>query len=188
MAAPAQAGPFWTVLEYLDLERHSAVKHEYHGGQVYAMAGGTQAHSLIAGNAYAALRSAVRGTGCRALTSDMKIRQSSEDYVYADAVVTCDPRDDVPSREWIEYPVLVVEVLSRTTERHDRGDKFDGYKQMGTLREYVLVNSRRRAVVVWRRDDAGEWRATEYGPDEAVTLTSVPASLPQDLLYEDSGL
>ena len=188
MAAQAQAGPFWTVQEYLDLERHSTVKHEYHGGRVYAMASGTQAHSLIAGNAYAALHSAVRGTGCRALTSDMKIRQSLEDYVYANAVVSCAPSDNVPSRDWIAAPVLVVEVLSLHTERHDRSDKFDGYKQLASLREYVLIDSRRWAVEVWRLDEAGVWRPIVYGPEEAVALTSVAVSLPLDLLYEDSGL
>src|SRR5919206_186678 len=109
----AQVGPLWTVEEYLLLERYSTVKHEYHGGYVYAMAGGSQAHSQIAGNMYALLRAGVRGSGCRALNPDIKIRQAPDDYVYADAVVTCDPRDDVPGQDWIDYPTLVVEVWRR---------------------------------------------------------------------------
>ena len=188
MVAQAQEGPFWTVEQYRDMEAHSTVKHEYHHGQVYAMAGGTLAHSVIAVNTCSLLRTAVRGTGCVALNSDMKIRQSLEDYVYPDASVTGDPNDVCPNQVWIDHPVLVVEVLSRHTERHDRGDRFDGYKQLASLREYVLIDSRRRAVEVWRLDEVGTWLATLYGLDEAITLTSVAVTLPMDLLYEDCGL
>lgn len=188
MVAQAQEGPFWTVEQYRDMEAHSTVRHEYHAGQVYAMAGGTQEHNLIAGNVFALLRSAVRGSGCRAFNPDMKVRQSLEDYVYPDASVTCDPSDVRPGQDWIDYPVLIVEVLSRHTARHDRGDKFDGYKQLASLREYVLIESRRREVEVWRRDDAGLWRRTAYGPAEDFVLTSVPLTLSMDQLYEDSGL
>src|SRR3954447_19076077 len=116
MVARQQVGPLWTVEEYLVLERYSAVKHEYHGGYVYALAGGSQAHSQIAGNVYALLRAGVRGSGCRPLGPDIKIRRSPDDYVYSDAVVTCDSHDDVPGQDWIDYPTLVVEVLSPSTE------------------------------------------------------------------------
>ncbi|MDQ2830891.1 MAG: Uma2 family endonuclease, partial [Chloroflexota bacterium] len=119
-----QVGPLWTVEQYLSLERYGKDKHEYHGGYVYAMAGGSQAHSQIAVNVVALLRTGMRGSGCRALNADIKVRQSPDDYVYTDAVVTCDPRDNAPRRDWIDDPTLVVEVLSSSTERHDRGDKF----------------------------------------------------------------
>ncbi len=183
-----QVGPLWTVEQYLSLERYSAVKHEYHGGYVYAMAGGSQDHSQIAGNIYTLLRTGVRGIGCRALTPDIKIRQSPSDYVYSDAVVTCDPRDHAPGQDWIDYPTLVVEVLSPSTARHDRGDKFEGYKAIPTFREYVLVEYRRRKVEMWTRDDAGTWTATTYGPGDDIALTSVAVTLPMDLVYEDSGI
>lgn len=188
MVAHRQEGPYWTVEEYLALERYSTVKHEYHGGYVYAMAGGTQAHSQIAGNIYALLRVGVRGSGCRALNSDIKIRQAPDDFVYADAVVACDPRDNVPGQDWIDSPSLVVEVLSPSTKRHDRGDKFTGYQNIPTFREYALVEYRRREVTVWRRDDAGRWADTTYGPGDDVPLESVALTLPMDLIYEDSGL
>ena len=188
MVAQSQEGPFWTVEQYLDMEEHSTVKHEYHSGQVYAMAGGTQVHSLIAVSVCSLLRAAVRGSGCRAFNSDMQVRQSLEDYVYPDASVTCDPNDIRPDQVWIDQPVLVVEVLSRHTERHDRGDKFDGYKQIASLREYVLIESQRREVEVWRRDDAGVWRCTPYAPSEDIALTSVPLTASMDQIYEDSGI
>src|SRR5919197_3200338 len=181
MVAQPQIGPIWTVEQYLVLERYSTVKHEYHGGYVYALGGGLQAHSQIAGNMYALLRTGVRGSGCRALNPDIKIRQAPDDFVYADAVVTCDPRDDVPGQDWIDYPTLVVEVLSRSTERYDRAGKFEGYKNIRTFREYVLVEYRRRAVEVWRRDAAGTWSLTTYGPGDDVALESVVLTLPMDL-------
>jgi Uma2 family endonuclease len=183
-----QLGPHWTVEQYLALERRSPVKHEYHGGYAYAMAGGSQAHSQIAVNIVTLLRTGVRGSACRVLNADIKIRQTPADFVYPDAVVTCDPRDDVPTREWIAYPTLVVEVLSKSTAKHDRGDKFEGYKAIPSFREYVLVEYRRREVTVWRRDEAGTWSATTYGPGEDVVLESLALVLPMDLIYEDSGL
>lgn len=188
MVARQQVGPLWTVEQYLTLERYSPVKHEYHDGYVYAMAGGSQAHSQIAGNVYALLRVGVRGSGCRALNPDIQIRQSADDYVYPDAVVTCDSRDNVPDRAWIEHPMLVVEILSPSTERHDRGDKFEGYKNIAAFREYMLVDYRRREVAVWLRDDSGAWTLTTYESGEDVALTSVALTLPMDLIYEDSGL
>lgn len=183
-----QVGPVWTVEDYLTLERQGTVKHEYHGGCVYAMFGGSQSHSQIAGNVYTLLRGAVRGTGCRALTFDIKIRQSPSDYVYADAVVTCDPRDSVPGQDWIAYPILIVEVLSPSTERHDRGDKFEGYNNISTFREYLLVESRQPRVAVWRRDEAGGWAETVHGPGERIVLRHVALELSVDAVYEDSGL
>src|SRR5438105_11129887 len=116
------------------------------------------------------LRTGVRGSGRRALNPDIKIRQSPDDYVYSDAVVTCDPRDDVPGQDWIDYPTLVVEVLSPSTERCDRAGKFEGYKNIATVREYVLAEYRRRQGEVWRRDAAGAWTSTIYGPADDVVL------------------
>ncbi len=182
------SGPFWTVEQYLEFERHNGSKHEYHDGYVYAMAGGTQADSQIAVNMVSLLRAAVRGSGCRALNSDIKIRQSAKDYVYAAAVVTCDHRDYVPGQDWIEYPTLVVEVLSPSTEKYDRGAKFEGYKLIAGLREYILIDYRGRAVAVWRRSELDMWSQTECGPGDDIRLESVGLTLTVDQIYEDSGI
>jgi Uma2 family endonuclease len=186
----AQAsGPYWAVDDYLAFERNNGSKHEFHDGYVYAMAGGTQADSQIAVNIVSMLRAAVRGTGCRALNSDIKIRQSARDYVYADAVVTCDQRDFMPDQDWIEYPTLVVEVLSPSTEKYDRGAKFEAYKLIASLREYVLVDYRGRAVESWRRaDHHEEWTKTEYGPSDNVLLENVGLTVTMDQVYEDAGV
>ena len=183
-----QVGPLWTVQGYLDMERSSTVKHEYHHGYVYAMSGGTQAHSQIAVNLLTLLRTGIRGSDCRALNSDIKVQQSPDDFVYPDAVVTCDPRDRAFGQDWIDYPTLVVEVLSPSTERYDQGKKFEEYKAIPTFREYVLVEQRRREVEVRGRDAAGPWTSTTYGPADDVVLHSLALTLPMDLIYEDSGV
>ena len=188
MAVELQFGPVWTVEQYLEMESQSPIKHEYHGGYVYAMSGGTQAHSLIALNIASLLRSATRGGSCRVFNADVKVRQSAEHYVYPDVVVTCDARDYAPSRVWVEYPILVAEVLSKSTERHDRGDKFAGYKRISTMREYVQVGYKRREVEVRRRIDAEDWTVSSYGPGGEVTLESVSLTLSLDQIYEDSDL
>jgi len=188
MVARLQGGPLWSIDQYLALERYSPIKHEFHGGYVYAMAGGTQAHSQIAVNVVSFLRTAVRASDCRVLNSDIKVRQSQDDFVYTDAVVTCDPQDRAAGQDWIDYPVLIVEVLSPSTEKHDRGDKFEGYKALPSLREYVLIDYRRRAVEVWRRDDAGHWFSTMYGQGQDIVLQTVGPALSLDVVYEDSGL
>ena len=108
--------------------------------------------------------------------------------MYPDAVVTCDPRDDLLSQDWIDYPTLIVEVLSPSTERHDRGAKFERYKNIPTFREYVLVGYRQRTVEVWCRDDGGTWTSTTFGPPDEVTLASVHFTLLMDQIYEDNGL
>lgn len=187
MVAASQQGSLWSVDEYLRMERYSTIKHEFHDGYVYAMSGGTQAHNIIALNMAAFIRAVVRGGACRVFTSDIKVRQSPGDYVYPDVAVSCDPRDDVPERDWIEHPVLIVEVPSRSTEKHDRGDKFEGYEALASLQDYVLVEYKQKAVEVWRRDDAGQWTMTSYGPGQDVSLQSVSATMSLDRIYEDSG-
>jgi Uma2 family endonuclease len=170
------------------MERQNSVKHEYHSGYVYAMSGDTLAHNLISGNVHRLLRIAGGGGPCQAFIADIKVRQSKDNYVYPDIVVTCEARDFALGRDWIDYPALVVEVLSRSIERHDRGDKFEGYKQIPTLREYVLISYKRREVEVRRRIDADDWTVLTYGPGSELTLESVGLTLSLDAIYEDSGL
>ncbi len=101
--------------------------------------------------------------------------------------VSYGPRDDVLERDWIEHPGLIVGVLSRSTEKHDRGDKFEGYKDLASLQDYVLVEYKRQAVEVWRRGAAGQWTVTSYEPGQDVSLQSVSATMSLDLICEDSG-
>ncbi|MBE9076815.1 Uma2 family endonuclease [Romeria aff. gracilis LEGE 07310] len=178
--------PSLTPDEYLQLEAESPVKHEYIGGEVYAMAGATDAHVTIAGNLFALLRSHVRGTGCRAYIADMKVRiESHNRFYYPDVMVTCDPRD-TETTSYKRFPKLVVEVLSDSTEAFDRGDKFMDYQALDSLEEYVLTNTRHQRVECFRRNEAGLWVLQYYTPEtDAFRLESMDFSDTLAILYED---
>jgi Uma2 family endonuclease len=185
MIAQHEYGAHWTSEQYLEMERASNVRHELIDGRVYAMAGGDQHHSRIGINVTAALADRLDEAGCQVFNSDMKVRLANEqDFLYPDAAITCDPRDLVDStRDFICFPWLVVEVLSESTERYDRGAKFDLYRERGTLHEYVLIATDRRYVEVRRRGDTDAWTTDSYGSGDDVLLHSVSMSIPVDSLY-----
>ncbi|QKD82429.1 Uma2 family endonuclease [Thermoleptolyngbya sichuanensis A183] len=172
--------------EYLQLEAQSAIKHEYRDGEIYAMAGANDAHVTIAGNIFALLRGHVRGTGCRVFISDMKARIEARNcYYYPDVMVTCDPRDQ-QNETFKQFPRLIVEVLSDSTEAFDRGDKFADYQLLESLEEYVLINTRHQRVECFRRNEAGLWVLQYYTPDtETFHLESLNFTDTISALYED---
>ncbi|MBD2775032.1 Uma2 family endonuclease [Iningainema tapete] len=171
--------------EYLQQEEQSPVKHEYIDGQVYAMAGASDPHVTIAGNLFALLRNHLRGKGCRVYISDMKARiESLNRYYYPDVIVTCDERDrETPTFK--RYPSLIVEVLSKSTEAFDRGDKFADYQELETLQEYVLLNTKRQRVDCFRRNPEGLWVLHSFTQGSKVYLASVDFHTSIDELYED---
>lgn len=161
-----------TVAEYLAQEAASQIKHEYIDGAVYAMAGGTVAHDRIANNVRAALVTHLGDGPCIPLGPDVRLRISPTIYYYPDALVICDEDLDLAAIE-VTTPRLVVEVLSEGTEANDRGDKFANYQTLDSFEEYLLVNSRRRAVERYRRVGHSRWDYQRYSPDEDVTLEMI---------------
>lgn len=171
--------------EYLESEKISPIKHEYIRGEIYAMAGASDAHVTIAGNLFTLLRNHVRGTGCRVYMAEMKARIEQADiFYYPDVMVTCDERDRTPE-DFKRYPCLIVEVLSPTTEAFDRGGKFADYRTVETLQEYVLINQERVNVECFRRNSEGRWVLYPYSEGEEVHLASIDFSCPIAALYED---
>ena len=175
--------PRWTVERYLEMERYSTVKHEFVDGQLYAMAGGARLHSAIGVNTVALLQRLVEGKPCQVYNSAMKLRLNPKVYVYPDAAVSCDERDSANEDESIEHPLLVVEVLSDTTAAYDRGGKFDLYRTTDALREYVLVDTHRIGIEVYRRDDSNAWVVRQYGPGEMVAFDSIAGAVAIEELY-----
>jgi Uma2 family endonuclease len=171
--------------DYLEGEKISPVKHEYRQGEIYAMAGASDAHETIAGNLFALLRNHVRGTGCRIYIGNMKARIEQADvFYYPDIMVTCDERDR--SLEYFKrYPRLIVEVLSTTTAAFDRGNKFADYRTLETLQEYVVINQERISVECYRRNPEGRWELYPYAAGEEVSLASVDFQCPIAQIYED---
>ncbi|MDY6781060.1 MAG: Uma2 family endonuclease [Cyanobacteriota bacterium] len=171
--------------EYLQLEEKSSIKHEYRQGDVYAMAGASNNHVLIAVNFCVLLRNHLRGRGCLPYMSDTKVQiETRNTYYYPDIAVTCDPRDR-ELKNFLRHPCLIVEVLSETTEAFDRGDKFADYRHLESLQEYVLVSQNRIHVDCFRRNEEGQWVLYPYGEGDTIHLASLDFSCAIASLYED---
>lgn len=171
--------------KYLEWEPQQEIRYEYVNGEVLAMTGGTIPHNDIALNLYRALYPHIRSQGCRINVADVKLQVSeSSPYYYPDLIVSCDPRD-LNARKFIQYPKLLVEVLSPGTEVYDRGNKFTAYRSMLTLQEYVLIDSEKVSVECYRRGEGRMWLYTPYTAGETLTLESIDWSGEIELLYED---
>lgn len=170
--------------EYFALERREGRCYEYLGGEVFAMTGGSESHSLIAGNTLAALAAALRGRPCRVYNSDLKVFIAAHDtYCYPDVTVVCD--DGRRSRHCAEGPALVVEVLSPTTGAYDRGLKFEHYRAIPELRHYLLLNQERMHAERFARDGE-EWLLREAGGAEgALFFAAWEVTLPLAELYRN---
>jgi Uma2 family endonuclease len=173
----------YTHAEYLGFEASSNVKHEFLDGQIYAMAGGTPEHAALAAAAITLLGPQLRGGECRPYNSDLRVRTPTGLTTYPDVTIICGPRqlDDI-DRLAITNPALIVEVLSRSTEEYDSGDKFEHYKTFPSLREYVLVSHREHSVEVRSRWEDG-WRTTVIH-EGAVADLSIGARLDVRALYD----
>ncbi|MEM6433504.1 MAG: Uma2 family endonuclease [Cyanobacteria bacterium P01_D01_bin.115] len=178
------APQFLSPEDYLAAEADSPIKHEYCDGEVYAMAGGTDAHVTIALNLWALLRGHLRDRNCRAYALDMKAHiEPLNRFFYPDVMVTCDDLDRA-NNTFKSYPCLIVEVLSAGTEAFDRGDKFIDYRHLDSLQEYVLISQVRPQVEVFRRNDEGLWVLHTYGDGDTIMLASVGWSGTIADLYE----
>ena len=171
--------------EYLEGEKVSEIKHEYIDGQVYAMAGASDAHVTVSMNVSMLLRNHLRGSGCRVYMLDMKAQiEAINRYFYPDVMVTCDPRDR-ESEYFKSYPSLIIEVLSESTEGYDRGKKFASYRHLESLQEYVLISPDRMSVECFRRNQDGHWVLYPYDKGEEVHLASVDFRCAIAEIYED---
>jgi Uma2 family endonuclease len=172
-----------SVKDYLAGELRSEVRHEYVGGVVYAMAGASEEHNIIAGNLFAAFHAHVGDGPCRVFMADMKLHLSvahDEVFYYPDLLVTCDSRDT--DRYAMRYPKVIIEVLSSETERTDRREKFFSYTSLETLEEYVLVAQNGREVTVFRRSN--QWAPEALTKvDQNLELPSVQFAMPLSAIY-----
>lgn len=176
---------YMTSQEYLEWEERQDIKYEYVNGEVFAMTGGTIPHNDIALNLASALKSHLRGSRCRVNMADVKVCVSEDGpFHYPDVVVSCDQRDR-QAIKFIQYPCLIVEVLSPSTEGYDRGGKFTHYRRIQTLREYVLIDAQKVSVECFRLNDRGLWELHPYEAGDEVHLTSVDFHFPISLVYED---
>ncbi len=173
-----------SVEDYLSGEQHSPVRHEYIAGVVYAMAGGSDAHNTIALNFVGYLHPHLRGGKCRMFASDVKARlvlSNKEIFYYPDVMVTCDPRDT--NALFKKFPKLIIEVLSESTERIDRSEKFWNYTQVETLEEYVLASQDKMEVTIFRRSTG--WKPEIHRlPEQELHLASLDFKIQLKAIYE----
>lgn len=171
--------------EYFEWEANQEIRYEYINGDVFAMACGTIAHSMVAANLISLLRPHLRGKNCRVLGSDAKVGISpSGEFFYPDLLVTCDDRDRTSAKA-VFYPKLIIEVLSPSTEAYNRGGKFARYRQLSSLSEYVLVGSESIGVEAFRLNDRGKWELTPYGEGDLVQFASIDFECAITTIYED---
>lgn len=181
-AAPRTWTDFST---YLVLERETDRRHAWLDGQVWAMAGGTTAHNHLSAQMIVELARLLGERSCRVFTSDQKIRVPATGLAtYAGALVVCGELvRDTDDRNALINPVVIVEVLSDSTETYDRGDKFAHYKRLASLRDYVLVSQHDARIEVYSRAEGRRWIYQDAGPGEQVPLTAVEGLLEVDRVY-----
>lgn len=148
----------YSVGEYFGVEQMSDLKHEYYAGSIYVMAGASVNHNRIAGNILTTLSTALRGSTCEVFGSKLRIATPAELYTYPDVSVICNgiQYGDTPLQT-VTNPVVLFEVLSDATRQYDRGDKFDFYRAISTLRDYVLIEQAEVHVEHRTRTATGEW-------------------------------
>lgn len=172
--------------EYLRQERLEQHKHQWITGEVFAMVGGTPEHARLQAVMIRLIGNALADRPCDVYTSDLRIRSRATDIAtYPDITVVCGPLSvDPEDQDAATNPTLIVEVLSPTTERFDRGDKAEHYFGIPSLREYVLVNQHKPRIEVFRRSDDGSWKFIAVGAGETVTFESVGCTIAVDDVYK----
>lgn len=177
-----------TLKEYLAIEKERQQKYEFQNGFIYAMAGGTYNHGLICGNIFGELRTRLK-TGnqdCRAMTSEIKLHVESENsFLYPDAMVVCgEVGKSNKDPNAVINPLIVFEVLSKSTATYDRGDKFFMYRQIPSLQEYVLIEQEKPQLEIYKRE-GDLWQITRItGLDKKLTLPALQLEIPLTDIYE----
>jgi Uma2 family endonuclease len=173
-----------SVDQYLEAEMTATVRHEYVAGQIYAMAGASDAHNTIALNFATLLRPGLRGGPCRVYVSDMKVWiEAAAVFYYPDVLVTYDPEDNGEYAK--TRPCLIIEVNSPSTTVTDHREKLLAYRKLPSLREYVMLAQHEMKVEIYRLDSRGDWWLETYGPEHSFELESVNMQIAVKDLYED---
>ena len=182
-----QSKTFLTPEQYLEIEREAEYKSEYCRGEMFAMAGAREAHNRLVWNLVANLGAQLRSGRCTGYPSDMRVLVSATGlYTYPDAIVVCgEPKFLDDRRDTLLNPTLIVEVLSPSTEAYDRGRKFDHYRSIESLREYLLIASDRVHGDFYTCQEDSRWvLTTAEGPSGALELSSIECRLLLSDIYE----
>lgn len=177
----------FSIEEYLEIENASTEKHEYYNGDIFAMTGAKLPHNEISGNLYSALHTRLRGKKCRPYNSDQRIHvQANTLFTYPDISIVCDEVITLNNDNWnILNPVVIIEVLSPSTKNYDRGEKFKLYRNIPTLKEYVLVDSESIHIEVFRLNETRHWELEEYNStNEEVCFKTLSEKIAVTEIYD----
>lgn len=176
---------YWTVEEYLAHEEATGIKHEYIDGEIYAMSGGTDRHSILIVNLTGILWSQLRGSGCRSHSSDMRVKINEHRYFYPDFSVVCgDANFSDDAHTMLTNPTLVAEVMSPSSKNYDRGLKSEFYFNLESLQAYLLIDQEDVYAQLYTRHEEG-WLLREYrGLEAAIPLEAIGCTLPLSDVYE----
>jgi Uma2 family endonuclease len=171
-----------SVEDYLESEKISPVKREFVEGEIYAMAGTSDNHNLIAGEIYSSLLNHLRNSPCQPFFGDIKVRATKNVFYYPDVLVSCEENPENPY--FRNNPILIVEVTSPSTRHIDRREKLLFYQQMPSVQEYAVVDQHKMNVEVHRRQPNGGWITYYFNePGETVEFASVEMTLPLTEIY-----
>ncbi|MEH2425628.1 MAG: Uma2 family endonuclease [Nostoc sp.] len=179
---------YYTPEEYLQLEETSESKNEYRDGEIIPMAGGTTNHNEIAGNFYANFKFTMRGKNYKIYMGDVKLWiHRYRIYTYPDVmVIQGEPIYEGTGTTTVTNPIMIVEVLSKSTENHDRTNKFRFYRSIATLKEYIMINQYEYFVEQFNKNAEGQWVLTEYESVDAVlSLKSIGFQIPFSDIYQE---
>lgn len=178
----------FTASNFLIWDESQTIRHEYFQGEVFAMAGGSDNHATVALNVATAVRPHLKGTPCRVFMQDVKLHvEKANSYFYPDVFVTCSERD-AQQRKIKSEAKLIVEVLSPSTTAFDRGYKFEAYRSLLSLQEYVLIDPEAQTAEVYRRSSNEEWILRAFAAGQAVVLQSVDLTMSAADLFADVEL
>ncbi len=169
--------------EFLDWENRQPQRHEFHRGEVFAMVGARRAHGRVVLNLGRRVAEALEGGPCQAFVESMKVQIAEDTVLYPDVFVTCDSAD-LATDMIFRSPLLVLEVLSPTTQAYDRSQKFALYRRLESLREYVLVDPETRRVEAFRRSAQGQWVLDDMSDTEALVLPCIDGRIPLVQVFE----
>jgi len=177
----------YTIEEYLAFEKNSEDKHEYFKGEIFAMSGPKVSHNIIAGNLFSEIKQKLKGKPCRPFNSDQRIHIPLNSlFTYPDISIVCGEIKTLNDDNWnITNPAVVIEVLSSATRNYDLGGKFSLYREIPTLREYILIDSESIKILAFRVNKTGHWELEEYNnPIDILPIESIEVSIPLTDIYE----
>ena len=173
---------------YLEMENAADEKHEYYKGEIFAMSGAKVSHNIIAGNLFALLFNKLKGKKCKPFNSDQRIHIPSNSlFTYPDISIICGEVITLNNDDYnVLNPTVVVEVLSKSTKNYDRGEKFKLYRDIKTLKEYILVDSESIHIEIFRLNANSHWELEEYNSlTNVVTIKAIGETIFLSEIYDN---